>query len=67
MDKHLKDKATPQPGKNDTGLGNKIDPNQGLGSAEDTKPRNSTINNPPKEQVEDETANARDIAADEDK
>jgi hypothetical protein len=66
MDKHLKDKATPKPGHNDTGVGGQFDPNQGKGSIEDTKPRNSTINNPPKEQTKDDTAKARDLANEDD-
>jgi hypothetical protein len=66
MDKHLKDKATPRAGHNDTGVGEQFDPNQGKGSIEDTKPGNSTINNPPKEQTKDETEKARGLANEDD-
>lgn len=58
MTQKKKDTGTPNPGRNDSGVGIQYDPNYKMGSEKDTKPGNSKINNPPKE-TKDETEKAR--------
>lgn len=54
MTQQRKDKGTPAPGRNKSGVAFRNDPRQGKGSEKDTKPGNSSINVPSKE-VKDET------------
>jgi hypothetical protein len=58
MTQKKKDTGTPNKGRNESGVGGQYDPNHGKGSIEDTKPGNSSINNPPKE-TKDETEKAK--------
>ncbi|HEX2630416.1 MAG TPA: hypothetical protein VHM26_15455 [Chitinophagaceae bacterium] len=54
MTQKKKDTGTPNPGRNDSGVGYQYDPHYSLGSEQDTKPGDSKINNPSKE-TKDET------------
>lgn len=54
MTQQRKDKGTPLPGRNKSGVAFRNDPHQGKGSEKETKPGESSINVPSKE-TEDET------------
>ena len=58
MTQKKKDTGTPNPGRNDSGVGYQYDPNYDMGSEQDTKPSDSKINNPSKE-IKDETEKTR--------
>jgi len=58
MTQKKKDTGTPNPGRNDSGVGYQYDPNYDLGSEQSIKPSDSKINNPSKE-TKDETEKAK--------
>jgi hypothetical protein len=58
MTQKKKDTGTPNPGKNDSGVGGQYDPHYDMGSEQSTKPGGSKINNPSKE-TKDETEKAK--------